>query len=180
MKRRPNFIKAWEAYKPMAYGVVRMYIKNENDYDDAYQCACLNAWKAWNSPKGKFRGGCAINSWFYMVVATSCLMMLRKQKQYKDIPFENINNLADSVNPYKNTPEDLVSNREILHSIHRRIGRMGYHNNIVFMSDYVDRRPNTDIAEALNISIPAAKSVKHRAKVVIDRVIEPYKEALCG
>ena len=111
--------------------IVRSYIQyTEEDIEDVLQIAQLQAWRK----QAQFRGQCDIKTWLYLVVRSSALNYIKKNKKYSKIYIKKVSffenddmqqNFQEDIHKpltyHNDTPESINEAEETLL---RAIGRL--------------------------------------------------------
>jgi RNA polymerase sigma-70 factor (ECF subfamily) len=71
------------------------------------------------------------------------------------------------------TPDEQASSREDRQLLDRAIARLPRLYREVYVLGEVERVPNAEVALRLGLSVPAVKSRRHRAKMLLRRVLAP-------
>ena len=163
--------------KPHASRILRMIYditRNWHDAEDALQDAMLRAF----SHLKDFQEKSSFSTWLTRIAINSALMILRKKRGYYEIPFDGID---DSGNNYEclelkspaENPESQLARKEseaLLKDAILRLPRV--------LREVVELRQargysTREIAQALDISVPAVKSRLSRARVTLRTALIP-------
>jgi RNA polymerase sigma-70 factor (ECF subfamily) len=122
-------------------------------------------------PTAKFK------TWIYRVATNVCLNELRRpEHQQKHEPLEasvdgRVAPEAALVAP-AGTPEDTTSSRELAKRLERVLDELPTNQRAAFLMARHDSLSHEEIAEALSTSVPAVKSLIHRALEALRREVE--------
>lgn len=160
--------------------VCRRYLCNQDDAEDAFQNACINAWRF----KSYFRGDCSFTSWWFRVLLNEIKQVLRKRHQRDnellagdlyDLTLSEHESIKRDIKKMMDPPQiEALEHRE----------RWALVKNTKW-PDNIDPRPlylvlggyhNNEIAALLGLTIPAAKSRRHRAKLFLLRRLKQLDE----
>lgn len=151
----------YERYAPILFGVCKRYMRNHQDAEDAL---CEGLFKALNNLE-KYSGVGNFVGWLRRVSTNECLMMLRRQHNFKDTTNElgNLQIAEDSPSAVEE-----LSAREILALLDAL--PVGYRTvfNLYVLEGYKHR----EIAELLGISINTSKSQLILAKRRLKELLE--------
>jgi RNA polymerase sigma-70 factor (ECF subfamily) len=144
-----------------AYSILR----NRGDAEDEVQTAWVQAWTHISS----YEGQGAFGAWLNRIVSNQCLMHLRKARLMPsmsvDEVFESEGSFHLEVIDQRTLPEDIVGDDEVSRVLIREIrGIPPLLREVLVMRD-LHRQALCEIAAALGISIPAAKSRLMRARL---------------
>lgn len=157
------------------YGVALQVTRSETEAQEALQDALVNIW----TKIEKFEGRSALTSWMYRVTANAALMKLRKNKKFQQhVPLENyggdrdlpVVQLADTAAG----PRRQLDNRELGERVQAAIDALPEpYRTTVILSD-IEELSMEEVAEATDVSVPAAKSRLHRGRLALRKVLTPY------
>jgi RNA polymerase sigma-70 factor (ECF subfamily) len=132
---------------------------------DEVQKAC---WKGFVH-LDQYQGEAEFSTWMLRIVENQCRMLLRIRKRAQllhiDAESDNDANRANELLAPGPGPEQEVISGELRDVLQREIHRMpGLLRNVLLLRD-VQELPITNVAERLNITVPAAKSRLLRARL---------------
>lgn len=127
----------------------------------------------------QFEGDSKFSTWLYTIMVNNCLMKRRKRKLDKarisleDLPegSRGETEMAGSSKPDRN-----ILNEELKRAIDTAIEKLPAEYQIVFLMREIEQRPASEVAEALNLTIPAVKSRLHRARKFLQEELKEYVE----
>lgn len=164
-----------EKHGAKLYGVALQITRNETDAQEVMQDALINIW----NKIGNFEGRSAFTSWMYRVTANAALMKLRKNKRFeRDVPIGNqdpekdlpVVQLAD---PGDN-PATTVQRAELGDTVRGAIDALPEpYRTTVLLAD-VEEMSMDEVAEAMEVSVPAVKSRLHRGRLALRKALAPY------
>ena len=139
-------------------------LHDRSDAEDEVQNA---SWKAFEHIS-QFQQDAKFSTWLTRIVVNQCLMRLRQARRAKflyidDVPTEDTRPL-DLRSPDQ-SPESELGNSEISEVLQQEIRCIPPLLRKVFVMRDVEQRSIQEVAEALGISIPAAKSRLLRARL---------------
>ncbi len=163
----------YHAYAPRVYNVARKMVRNDADAEDVTQDVLLKVVRKLPT----FRGASALPTWLHRVTVNAVLSHRRKlavrEEGRSHDPFDTIvSETADTVG--MPTPEVQLARRESRALIERAIAKLPPLYREVFLFSDVDELPNAEIAERLNLSLPAVKSRLHRARQLLRDALAPH------
>jgi RNA polymerase sigma-70 factor, ECF subfamily len=135
------------------YRVALRMLADESDAEDATQDAFVQAWRN----LGGFRADAAFSTWMYRIVTNRCLNMLRARRHTEPLP-------ADREAP-TSRPDRIAEGRWQLEDLKRAIGRLTPEQRAPLVLRELQGCSYEEIAQALDLSIPAVKSRLHRARL---------------
>jgi RNA polymerase sigma-70 factor (ECF subfamily) len=144
--------------------------KNREDAEDALQDAFLRAFVALQ----RFEGRSSVYSWLTRIAMNSALMVLRKRRTHPEVLLLSSFEEGDYHPSFE--IKDSAYNPEQLCDLHQRrqrilhaIRKLEPHLRTPLEIQLDGELPVRDIANALNISVPAAKSRLYRARTRLAR-----------
>ena len=145
-----------------AYRVALRMLGDESDAEDATQDAFVQAWRN----LGGFRSDAAFSTWMYRIVTNRCLNMLRARRRTEPLP-------ADREAP-ASRPDRIAEARWQLDDLKRAIERLTPGQRAPLILRELQGCSYEEIAEILELSIPAVKSRLHRARLELLAVMRQW------
>jgi len=136
------------------YRVSVRLLDNSADAEDAAQDAFLQAWRGLQ----RFRSGSTFSTWLYRIVTNRCLNFLRSRRRSAEM-------LEDPPAPAETGPAQLSEVRAQLTALQVALGGLTPEQRAAFVLRHLEGCSHEQIAQALDISVPAVKSRLHRARV---------------
>jgi RNA polymerase sigma-70 factor (ECF subfamily) len=160
-----------------AYNLASSMVKRPEDAEDVVQEAFLNAYRS----LPRFRGTSRFGTWLYRIVANTALLKLRKSARevFLDGPDEEDRpaKIPEGLVDWTDTPLENLINREARELMDRAIEDLPLDQRTVFVLRDVDGLPAAEVAEVLDLSVPAVKSRLHRARVQLrDQLGDYFRE----
>jgi RNA polymerase sigma-70 factor (ECF subfamily) len=168
------------------YRLALRMMGNEADAEEVLQEAFLNAY----GKLGEFRGDAAFNSWIYRIAANSALMRLRRKRRAPDfvstdaepstegMPAPEFGPDGSYVEPPRSDwsmrADEALHNQQLGRAIEEAVANLSDEYRVVFMLKDVDGLSNEEIADALDLSVPAVKSRLHRARLALREQLGGY------
>jgi RNA polymerase sigma-70 factor, ECF subfamily len=144
------------------YRVALRMLGDESDAEDATQDAFVQAWRN----LAGFRADAAFSTWMYRIVTNRCLNMLRARRRTEPLP-------ADREAP-ASRPDRIAEARWQLDDLKRAIERLTPGQRAPLILRELQGCSYEEIAEALELSIPAVKSRLHRARLELLAVMRQW------
>jgi RNA polymerase sigma-70 factor (ECF subfamily) len=135
------------------YRVALRMLGDESDAEDATQDAFVQAWRN----LGGFRADAAFSTWMYRIVTNRCLNMLRARRRTEPLP--------DDREAPASRPDRIAEARWQVEDLKLAILRLTPEQRAPLVLRELQGCTYEEIAEALEISIPAVKSRLHRARL---------------
>ncbi|RMD86895.1 MAG: sigma-70 family RNA polymerase sigma factor [Candidatus Dadabacteria bacterium] len=173
--RKEAFEIIVKRYESKAYNLALSLCKCEEDAEEVLQDVFITVY---TKIKG-FEGKSAFSSWLYRITVNASFMKLRKNKQNKATPVEEITPAMENswVNHEYWTPpttDSKLANAELKRVLSDAINRLPEEYRAVFVLRDVDGLSNKETGEILGLTIPAVKSRLHRARLMLQKKLHRY------
>jgi len=133
-----------------------------------------------------FRNDSKFTTWLYKVAMNTSFMYLRSKKKVNDnemkiedlTRFDESGNLQDVfLKDWSNVPEDKILSKEGNTKLEEAIDELPEKYKSVFQLKDVEGLPNQEVADILDLSLPAVKSRALRARLFLrERLSDYYQE----
>ena len=140
-------------HRVATYRIALRMLGDESDAEDATQDAFVQAWRK----LGGFRADAAFSTWMYRIVTNRCLNMLRARRRTEPLP--------DDREAPASRPDRIAEARWQVEDLKLAILRLTPEQRAPLVLRELQGCTYEQIAEALDISIPAVKSRLHRARL---------------
>ena len=173
-----GFAELIERHRSIGFKLAYSILRDRSDAEDEVQNA---TWKAY-SHLGQFNFEAKFSTWLTRIVVNQCLMRLRKDKRAKFLYIDDVQ-IGDEVGTLDlrdraDTPEVDLGRREVSQILHQEVNRMPPLLKKVFWMRDIEERSMPDVAEALGISVAAAKSRLLRARQELKVRLEKHQGRL--
>jgi len=157
-------------YGGWIYRVARRLLNDTRDAEEATQDVLLTVVRKIQT----FRGEAAFSSWLYRIAVNAAYQRLRAKRARPEVPleaflpvFDEEGRLAEPVADWSAQLEDPAVAAEARAAIERAIGRLPEESRLVILLHDVEGLPNEEVAQILGLTVAAAKSRLHRARLVL-------------
>ena len=168
------FAQLIERYQRFCLSKAYSILRNRGDAEDEVQTVWVQAWTHLESYHGRGSYG----AWLSRIVSNQCLMRLRKAKL---APMTSVDEVFDSEGSFRlevidqrALPEQAVGDDEMLNLLNKEIRSVPPLLREVLVMRDLRQLVMRDIAAALGISIPAAKSRLMRARIELKKRLEKH------
>ena len=169
-------------YAPRVYNLARRMLGNDADAEDVTQDVLVQVVRKLDT----FRGDAALTTWLHRVTVNAALAARRKRAQREEgrvheslESFTEDGQHAGHVRPWPRLPETIALDREQTELIEKAIAGLPEMYRDVFVLADIEQLPNSDIAELLDLTVPAVKSRLHRARLMMrDALTGHFEERL--
>lgn len=163
-------------YEETVYGFSFKVCRNQEDAEDTLQESFLNILKSLKS----FNFKSSFSTWIYRVVANSCLMKFRKEKRDRWESFEQLDRpeerIKDDYTKWPDTPVEKILTEELKEKMDQAILELPPIYRLAFALKDLEGLKIEQVAESLNISVPAAKARVRRARLFLRDKLASYME----
>lgn len=166
-------------YAPRVYNMARRMLGNDADAEDVTQDVLLQVVRKLDT----FRGDAAFPTWLHRVTVNAALAHRRKRaNREKHQSGDAIDDAAldgrqsGPVKPWSISPDQPMLDAEQHKLIERAIRGLPEGYRDVFVLADVEGLQNADIAETLELTVPAVKSRLHRARLMMRDALAPHFE----
>ena len=140
-------------HRVATYRIALRMLGDESDAEDATQDAFVQAWRK----LGGFRADAAFSTWMYRIVTNRCLNMLRARRRTEPLP--------DDREAPASRPDRIAEARWQVEDLKLAILRLTPEQRAPLVLRELQGCTYEEVAESLDISIPAVKSRLHRARL---------------
>lgn len=163
------------AYGGIMFAVIKRILHHEEDARDAWQETFLAA----HRNIGQFAGQARLKTWLHRIAVNNALMKLRARKRKPAVSMEQLKGAGDEqrpsldpADPAPAAPEQLGT-EEVRAQIRDAIAELPEdYRNVILLRD-IQGLDTQQAADALQISVSAAKVRLHRARLALKKLLEP-------
>lgn len=166
-------------YSDRIYGFAFRITRNTSDAEEVFQEVFLTLTKKLDT----FRGESKFSSWLYRVTVNASYMYLRSQKKHESnislenyVPYDDKGTLMDRImdKDWSSRPDIIIYGKEALKIIDESINELPESYRTVFHLRDIDGLSNEEVADILEITVPAVKSRLHRARLFLRDKLSDY------
>jgi RNA polymerase sigma-70 factor (ECF subfamily) len=137
---------------------------DEADAEDATQDAFVHAWRS----LAAFRSDAAFSTWMYRIVTNRCLNLRRARRRTEPLP-------ASREAP-ASRPDRIVEARWQVEDLKVAIADLSPEQRAAFVLRELEGLSYQEIADALELSVPAVKSRLHRARLEVLAAMRGWRQ----
>jgi RNA polymerase sigma-70 factor, ECF subfamily len=179
IQRPPTIEEVFRQFAPRIYHLARRILGNEADAQDVTQDVMVQVIRKLDT----FRGESAFPTWLHRVTVNAALAHRRKKAARHEQPSaEPIDQAGDDhhahgpLRPWSARPDDALLGEEQQAQVESAMADLPDMYREVFVLSDVEQMSNAEIAEILDLSVPAVKSRLHRARLMMRDRLAPYFE----
>jgi RNA polymerase sigma-70 factor (ECF subfamily) len=162
------------------WNLARRLLGNDADAEDVTQEVLLQVLRKLHT----FRGESALTTWLHRITVNAALAHRRKQavRDEHRLPdpveqlFAGNGHHHAPVRPWSVSPDQVVLDREQQQVIEKAIAQLPEPYRDVYVLADVEGLANAEIADILELGVPAVKSRLHRARLMMRNALAPYFE----
>jgi RNA polymerase sigma-70 factor, ECF subfamily len=144
-------------------------LDDERDVEEAAQDAFVQAWRSLE----RFRGDAAVFTWLYRIAVNEALARLRR-KQLRVTPLDATEERRLAA-PEGDSPAGAAEANELHAFLAAKIRELPLEYRVPLVLRDLAGLSNEEVAQALELSLPAAKSRIHRARMRIRAELERWE-----
>lgn len=163
-------------YEQTVYHFAYKVCRSEDAAEDTLQDAFLNILKALNT----FNFKSNFSTWVYRIVSNSCMMKWRREKRERWESFEQLDNpeerIQDGYTRWPDSPSKEILNAELRQQMDEAILALPAIYRLAFVLKDLEGLKIEEVAESLDITVPAAKARVRRARLFLRDRLGNYME----
>ncbi len=169
------FEELMKRYEKVIYNLALRMTKNPEEAEEILQDTFFSVFRNLE----RFREESSFKTWLYKVATNYALMKLRKNKQFSkvfiDEPLQiDGEDIPRDIADWSRNPESLYQTHELKKLLQDAIDSLPEIYQTVFWLRDVDGLSNQEVADILELSIPAVKSRILRARVLLREYLNTY------
>jgi RNA polymerase sigma-70 factor (ECF subfamily) len=162
------FAEVVRRYQGKVYQLALRLTGNEMDAMDVIQDVFLSVWQKIHT----FRGAAAFSSWLYRITANAAFARLNKRRRTAAVSLDDIlpaveESGGEHLVDWPEKPDTILYNKEAREALDRAITALPEDFRTVVVLRDVEGLSNQEVADILNLSVPAVKSRLHRARLIL-------------
>jgi RNA polymerase sigma-70 factor, ECF subfamily len=162
-----------QPYERSVYSMALSMLQNEADAEDAAQEAFLKAFRNLR----KFRGEAKFSTWLISITLNEARSRLRQKKTAKTDSLDELNEggqvMPALLRDWREIPSEVVERREVRVMLQHAITGLPLIYREIFLLRDLEELSVNQSAEALGISVAAAKVRLHRARMMLQKKLAP-------
>ena len=165
------FAELVRAYEHRVRAVLYRLLDDERDVEEATQDAFVQAWRN----LGRFRGEAAVFTWLYRIAVNEAFARLRRKR----VPAAALDAVesAEHLGRAADEPAASAEMGELRAFLASRVRALPFEYRAPLVLRDLVGLSNQEVADVLDLSVAAAKSRIHRARLHIREELERWEEA---
>jgi RNA polymerase sigma factor (sigma-70 family) len=164
------FAELCRRHTPSMKRWIQRILRNPEDSDDILQDTLFSAYKHLRN----FHGKCSFRTWILTIATNNTLMLVRKRKNHPETGLTYVTADGDEfeilgVNDPLPNPEEVYARRQANHRVAQAVRRLPASFRQIVERFHQDEARLVDAANAVGITVAAAKSRLMRARQVLRR-----------
>lgn len=151
-------------YNQKLYRVIRSYLRQSNDIEDAMQDAYLKAFNKLD----QFRGDASFSTWLIRIGINEALQRIKKDTKVKSLHDQRAgvtsNDIIQLPDPKDVNPEKITIGKEMKTLIEHAIDELPEKYRVIYVLKEIQGMETQELCACLNINETNAKVRLHRAK----------------
>lgn len=172
------FTELIERHQARVYNHALRLMGNSQDAEEVLQDTFLQVYRN----LARFEERSRFSTWIYRIATNEALMRLRKASRKREVFLEDSRGpggewRGEEVRDFARSALDEVMDREMLRVLQDVLSELPEEHRVVFTMRDIDGLSNSEVADVLEISVPAVKSRLHRSRLYLrDRLSRIYGE----
>lgn len=147
-------------------------LDDERDVEEAAQDTFVQAWRNLS----RFRGDSQPFTWLYRIAVNEALQRTRRKKL--DLrPLDDLSPGDSSLFDHRTNTDTLAESRELSSFLAEQLRELPFEYRAPLVLRDIEGWSNQEVADALELSLPAAKSRIHRARLQLRDVVDERRRA---
>jgi RNA polymerase sigma-70 factor (ECF subfamily) len=164
-------------FQAKVYSTCLGMLHNEQDAEDQCQEIFITIFQSIH----RFKGQSKLSTWIYRIAVNRCLEFKRKKNRRKRFAFftqilHAEKDGAGAMAIHFQHPAIEIENKERTAILLDAIGKLPAHQQTAFVLHKVEGLSYAEIADVLNVSVPAVESLMFRAKAGLRKLLSDYYE----
>ncbi len=165
-----------EIHQHRVIGTVAKMLGDDRDAEDVSQQVFIRVWKS----AGRYEPTAKFTTWLFTITRNLVFNELRRRKRHRLVPLESSveddEPVRQTADPKVKSPDTVVLDAEMQDAIQRAIEALPETQRMAVILRRYDETPYEDIAQILEITVPAVKSLLFRARTELREKLRAYLE----
>ncbi len=172
------FAELLERHQSRIYNHALRMMGNAQDAEEVLQDTFVQVFRNLD----RFEERSRFSTWIYRIATNESLMRLRKAHRKREVFFEDhlgqdTEWYGEEIQAFTRSVVDEVQDRQFIERLKKLLEELPEEYRVVFTMRDIDGLSNAEVAEVLDLSIPAVKSRLHRSRLYLrDRLSLLYRD----
>jgi RNA polymerase sigma-70 factor (ECF subfamily) len=160
---------------PQMLAVIRRYLPEESDAQDALQEALLSVFRAIE----RFQGDSSLATWLHRIAVNAALMRLRTRRRRPEKPIEDLlphfsddGHRTEPRADWSVQPDDAAQNAELRGIVRSAIDELPESYRTILLLRDIEERSTEEVADLLELSLANVKTRLHRARQALRELLD--------
>ena len=165
-------------YETKIFNLILRLVNNREDAEDLTLETFINAFRAWD----RFRGDARVSTWLHQIAVNNCKNRFKqndRRREFEPISLDDAietdsGEMGREVADWRDVPERLLLEKEFSTQMQRAIDALAPEYRMVLILCEMEGMSYEEIAQTLDLTVPAVKTRLHRARQKVKQRLEPY------
>jgi RNA polymerase sigma-70 factor (ECF subfamily) len=162
-----------EAHQMRVIGTVARMMGNDSDAEEIAQQVFIRVW----SSAARYKPTAKFTTWLFKITRNLVFNEFRRRKRHPTTPIETDDYVLQASDPQSSSPDAALLDAELQSAIQKAIEALPEVQRMAIVLRRYNELPYEEIAEILEISVPALKSVLFRARAELRTRLQKYLDA---
>ncbi len=164
-----------EAHQHRVVGTVAKMLGDDAEAEDVAQQVFVRVWRS----AGRYEPTAKFTTWLFTILRNLVFNEVRRRKRHPAISLDAPRELdderpRDTADHRVKTPEAELLDSEMMEAIQRAIDELPETQRLAVIMRRYDETPYEEIAEVLDLTVPAVKSLLFRARTELREKLKQY------
>ena len=176
---RAAFTELVEKYKQPVMNFVFRSLRDEAEAEDVAQNVFLQVYKS----RARYERTAKFSTWLFTIARNLCLNEIRRRSRHPTESLEAVSPYAEDDQPSRQfedkknfSPDDDALHRELERKIEAALAELPENQRTAIILYQRQEMSYEEIAEVLDCSLSATKSIIHRGRETLKEKLKPYLE----
>ncbi len=169
------FEKIVEIHQAAVIGTVAKMLGSMSDAEDIAQQVFIRLWKS----ASRYQVSAKFTTWMFTITRNLVFNEMRRRKRKPTVSMDQREQEYNLIVPDENTtrPDQQVLESELIKAIDTAIQALPEKQRLAVILRRYEERPYEEIADILNLSLSAVKSLLFRARAQLKENLQPYLDS---
>lgn len=173
---REAFALLVEKFKQPVFNLIYRTLRDATEAEDLAQNVFLQVYRAAH----RYQPGAKFSTWLFTIARNACLNEIRRRSRH---PAESLDDPGSEQedaaprqleDPRSTSPPEALLQAELVEKIHQALGALPENQRTALLLCQQEELSYEEIGQVLKCSLPATKSLIHRARETLKERLKPY------